>query len=201
MPEEQEACQEDWKRRFQAVGRAQARYLYLLLVASVFFWALHVQVMVSAPMEVADQQLPLVGVTVNRVVVWATAPIVLGFTLLAAFGTFHAIKLASDKLGTLVEGDQGFERLDVSPTAIDFIVYTKSPSLRRLGLLSYPGFLSVVYVEAWWIWFCLLRSDRALPGWKVLVIIGAVVLLWCTYRLVELWLSKGKSALHRASRC
>lgn len=151
--ENEKAHRGEWHRRFEAVGRAQARYLYLLLVSGAFCWALHVQVVSVMASGPSSQELPVVGVTVNRTVDWATAPILLGFVLLAAPGTFDALLHASDMdmLRIRAKGDERFERLDVSPTAIDFIVYGKSRFLRRVGLFSYPFFLPVIYSEAWWI--------------------------------------------------
>jgi hypothetical protein len=184
----------EWRERFQAVGRAQARYLYVLLIAGVFYWALHVQVMSATAATPAEQQLPVVGVAVNRDVVWGTAPIVLGFIMLACLGTFHALTRASERLGVLARGDDAFEGIDTVPTAIDFIVYAKSRWLFRLGLLSYPTFLSLVYVEACWLWFSVFRSSVTFLGRGASLIVGGGILILCLPRLVGLWLSKCKKA-------
>ena len=179
---------QEWRHRFESVGCAQSRYLYILLLTSVFFWALHGHLIALDKEKVPDQELPFVGIEVNSVIVWASAPIVLGVTLLAALGTFPAIKKAHNKLSN---GEENFERLDVHPTAIDFIVYGKCP----LGLLFYPAFLSLVYIEASWIWFCFFKSDFNFSGSKVFLTVGAIALLWCLPRLLKLWYSKFKSML------
>jgi len=185
---------EEWKARFQAVSRAQARYLYVLLIAGAFYWALHVQVMSSPPAAITDQELPVVGVKVNGAVVWGTAPTILGAIILASLGTFQALTRASEKLAALARGDDAFERLDTVPTAIDFIVYTKSRWLSRIGLLSYPIFLSLVYAEAAWVWLSVFRMAVTVSGRAVFLTIGAGILVLCLPRLVGLWISKGKRA-------
>ncbi len=182
-------CKEEWKQRFEAVGRAQGRYLYVLLLSGVFFWALHWHLIGTDREKISNQELPLVGIAVDSVIVWASAPIVLGATLLAALGTFPAIKKAHDNFGN---GDEDFERRDLHPTAIDFIVYGEGP----FRLLSYPAFLSLVFVEASWIWFCFFKSDLDFLGRRVFLTVGAIILLWCFPRLLRFWYSKSRSMLH-----
>jgi hypothetical protein len=184
----------EWRERFQAVGRAQARYLYVLLVAGVFYWALHVQVMSARAATPAEQQLPAVGVAVNRDIVWGTAPIVLGCIILACLGTFHALRRASEELGAPARDDAVFESMDRSSTAIDFIVYAKSGWLSRLGLLSYPVFLSLVYVEAWCLWCSVFGTSVTFFGRGVSLVVGGGILILCFPRLFGLWLSKCKKA-------
>jgi limonene-1,2-epoxide hydrolase len=189
---------DEWKERFQTVGRAQVRYLYVLMIVAAFYWALHVQVMSTPSASPTEQELPLVGVKVNRAVVWGTAPTILGLIVLATLGTFHALTRASEKLGTVAQGDDAFERLDTAPTAIDFIIYTESRWwLSRLGLFSYPIALSVVWVEAIWVWLSVYRGSVTFPGRGVFLILGAAVLILCLPLLFGLWASKGKSVFIR----
>lgn len=189
MSEEQESYREEWKQRLQAVGRAQSRYLYLLLIAGIFFWALHVQVVAKNTTEIADQQLPLIGVTVNRVVVWATAPMVLGLILLATIGTFSGVTRCKNKLRIADKDGQGFEQLDTNPNVIDFIAWHTG----RLGSLLYPIFLWTIYFESCWIWICLWKTELSLPGRKYLMTLGIITLVWGLPLLVRLTFLKIKS--------
>jgi hypothetical protein len=198
LDEAEQATYQEWKDRFQSVGRAQARYLYILLIAGVFFLVLHLNIMTKDDAAVAEQEVPLVGAIVSRVMVWATAPIVLGFTLLGALGTFRAIDVARNKLGPSAKGGEGFERLDVNPTVIDFIVYTKSTCVGWLGLLTYPVFLLAIYVESAWIWYCFLQSSLIFPGRKIFLTFGCVILVWCILPLAKFGYSKVKSMLCKA---
>lgn len=193
MPDADEEYCKEWKARFQAVGRAQARYLYVLLIAGTFYWALHVQIASAPPGADTQQEVPIIGVKVNGAVIRATAPTVLGFVILAALGTFRALTRASREIGLLASGNDAFERHDTVPTAIDFVVYTTQPGrFSRLGLLSYPLALSLVYVEAGWIWVSVYRAHGAFLGRSTLLVTALGVLPFCLPGLLGLWLSKGK---------
>lgn len=194
MPDEKDIIREEWKRRLHTVGRAQTRYLYVLLIVGLFYLALHLQITDKTSATNTDQQLPLIGIIVNRLVIWASAPIVLGFILLAALGTFSAIQVAKDQLKIAPKDHLSFERIDIYPTAIDFIVYNKY--IGRLGAITYPVFLLLFYLEAWWIWLHLIRSDQTLPFWTVFVVIGIIVLLLCFPPIGRIWYLKIKSKIH-----
>ncbi len=79
---------------FKQLGGLESRYLYLLLITGVFYWALHVQVTFAPTSAFVHQELPVIGVKVNQEVVRASAPTVIGFIILASLGTFQALKHA-----------------------------------------------------------------------------------------------------------
>ncbi len=176
MPEESH-----WVDRFHAVGRAQSRYLYSLLVVCLFFWALYSRL--ASEQHGTALSIPIAGIEIDGFVVLASGPVVISLVLLAALGTFPAIRTAQEKIGAL---GTPFEALDTSPTAIDFIVYSRHEGVRRLALLSYPFALTLALVEAVWLW----NESRArpeLPGHSLFVVVGALLLVWSTLRLVAYW--------------
>jgi hypothetical protein len=180
------SLENSWKARFQAVARAQNRYLYILLIACVFFWALRGRVRLAA--DTTQITLPIVDVEVEGLVVLAIAPIVIAFLLLAVLGTFPALRVAYKQMGG---SSRDFESYDTEPTAIDFVVYSTSRNaVRRLGLLSYPLVLTLALVEAVWLWVESL-NDRILAG-RVAQGMGIVLLLVCIPRMYNLWESKVK---------
>jgi hypothetical protein len=155
----------------------------------VFFWALHVQVMKEDETNIAEQQLPLIGVNVNQVSIWACAPVVLGLTMLAAIGTLSATTRCKRILCLPEKSDEEFEQLDTNPNALDFIAC----HMGRLGLLLYPFFLWIVYVEACWIWFRLYKKNNSPPGRMFFMTLGIIILVWCLPLLVRLSFLKIKS--------
>ena len=79
-----DCTQQQWRERFRAVAKAQGRYLWLLLVAGIFYLALDTTISeVAGPLR---QKLPFVGIEVDSKVVWASGSMVLGFIALAALG-------------------------------------------------------------------------------------------------------------------
>lgn len=188
--------QKEWRERFRSVAKAQGRYLWLLLIAGVFYLALDTTISQQSPPS--QQKLPLIGIEVDSKVVWASGSLVLGFIALAALGTFPALTYAYSKANP--DGkEQPFESLDTEPTAIDFIVYVQpnSSPWTRLVLVTYPLFITLVVAESVYIWFRLAASKPCLfRDWLFLVLGGAFTLA-CFYRLSKLWKSKISQILKR----
>jgi len=189
--------QDVWKDRFHAVARSQSRYLYLLLLVSLFYWALRVGAGEDAAGDIRRTHLSLLDLSLDSRVVLASAPIVIGVVIAVPLGTFHAVTVASQQLG--LSGDREFERFDVHPTAIDLAFYTANPrsAIARWGLLTYPAAISIAFVEAAWLWGFATFALPAFPGQHVLSVIGAITLLSTLPRLLTLWLSKARKAVHR----
>lgn len=170
-----------WASRFQAVARAQARYLYLLLVLCIFFWALRGRLLFAG--EAGEITLPIVNVPVSGYVPLVLAPAVLALVLLAVLGTFPASREAYSRLA---ETEKGLEAYNSVPTAIDFVVYSRSNgALSRLSLLSYPAALTLAYVEAAWLWGEALEYHIVWQG--LAQFLGLLLLLACLPRLAWLW--------------
>jgi len=181
--------QEEWRERFRAVAKAQRRYLWILLIAGVFYLALDTTI--SQQSQPSQQNLPLIGIDVDSTVVWASGSLVLSLIALAALGTFPALTHAYSKANPN-GNERPFESLDTEPTAIDFIVYTKTRTSlwARLGLVTYPLFINIIVVESIWLWIRLAKSEPSY-WWKyIFLVLGCVVTLVCFFRIISLWKSK-----------
>lgn len=168
---------DEWKERFRAVSRAQSRYLYSLFVTSVFFWALRTGSVSLEQLEYRYTEVPVLGVTLAPRVILDCGPIVLGFLILALLGTFPALIYAKDRLE--LKSDDDFQRLDQSPTAIDFIFLARDGNslMARWALLSYPAAILIAYFEAVWLFFDGAILSPAYPGSRVLAVVGAMALI------------------------
>src|SRR5688572_3324523 len=111
---------DDWRERFRGVAEAQTRYLYLLGLAGLFFFALHISLSENPTTGV-------LGIPVSARVVWATGPTVLGFLLAACGGTIAAMGRANARM-ELEEVE--FEREDVKPNVLDMVAYTSDGDSR-----------------------------------------------------------------------
>jgi hypothetical protein len=180
------------------VGRAQARYLWLLLVAGLFYLALDSQL--SGPADGAGELVvPLVNLTLSAVPVWASGPAVLCILLLATHGSLRAYRTAAAAVG--VEAFGLGEEHDGSPNALDFVVYTTSESprwARGLLLFTYPLYLGLFCVEAWWLWLALYRRP-GVPAKPLFVAVGGVLLLFATWRVLS-YVLKNAGRAHRVLR-
>ena len=179
-----------WRKRFEALARAQSWYLYVLLVVGAFYLALDSQIHAALQEPPRSVILPTVGIPVDPTVVWATAPLVLGLLSLAALGTFPALRFAYKKM-ECGEDDEAWEARDTVPTAIDLIVYSRNCRLASaLGLLAYPAVLTLFVVEASWLWWRVLGSRGNVGYSSVLLLLGALATLLAWVRLFSLWAYK-----------
>ena len=190
--------EEQWRERFKSVAKAQGRYLWLLLIAGVFYMALDIAV--SEQPKPSPQKLPFIGINIDSKVVWASASLVLGFISLATLGTFPAVTNAYSKANP--KGDQPFECLDTEPNAIDFIVYAPlgtNTKWTKLGLVTYPLFITLIVAESVWLWYRLWVSKPFLYR-TLFLVLGAVMTLACLYPLCSLWKSKITKMLKKESQ-
>jgi hypothetical protein len=195
--------EQEWRERYRAVAAAHGRYLWLLLIAGIFYSALHFDVdsrrnraETTLPSDSLKTELTFVGISVDSRVVRATGPFVLGLIALAALGTFPAIRRAYKETG---RSRHDFEQLDTAPTAIDFAVYTTpdAPRWTRIGLAAYPAFVTLVVTEAVWLWWEI-KSEQAIPLGRLFVALGAIVLLCSLLRLASVWRSEVRDMLSKA---
>jgi len=154
--------------RFQAVGRAQSRYLLLLLLVSAY--TVGIRVTPSDTVTVAILGL----VDVPKAVVSAFAVPVLAVLLLALHGTFKAAGLAFADLLTRL-GRQGvgtqMRQVDDHPNVTDFFGYNAFIEGRRGWrgrvelLVFYP--LPVLLVASWMVtlWWWGVSASVSCPSW------------------------------------
>ena len=142
-----------WLRRIEATGKAQARYLWLLLLVGLFFAALRVRVPPAQQITV-----PVVDLDLDACTVLAAGGPIIAFLILAVMGAIRAWTQALQQVrGT--SPPLNAEPLDTYPNAIDLALYTTDRSPRWLRNLLYfaePIYLTAAVVEAawlgWWAW-------------------------------------------------
>jgi hypothetical protein len=185
-----------WMERLGVVGRAQARYLWLLLIAGIFYLALHLQVADPAATQARELVVPVVDLTLSAIPVWASGPIVLSTLLLAAHGSLRAYKTAAAAVG--VEGFGVGEEYDLAPNALDFVVYTTPASprwTRGVLLFTYPLYMALFCAEAWWLLLAVHADAPALVR-AIFVPLGGLLALFATWRVMSYLWTNG----HRARR-
>jgi hypothetical protein len=171
-----------WQDRFYSVARAQIRYLYILFVGCVFYYALANKIQ-SQPN--ASIKVPIIEMEIDGATIMAWGPPGIGFLLLAALGTFPALRNAYKRMSN----KSPWEAYDLVPTAIDFVVYARSRnSLYRIGLLAYPIVLTLAYVEGIWLFYLSLKLNVPQKVWHLIP--GGIPLLLCLLPLVHLWIFK-----------
>jgi hypothetical protein len=173
-----------WLRRFQAVGKAQARYLWVLLIAMLFYAAVRARV-VGVPTETLPPlSVPLVGLEIDAATVFASGPVVLSFLVLVVIGSLRAFEHAREKLKLGTGGDYMTEQVDVHPNAIDLAVYTpiRSRSIpATIGYFAYPAFLVAALAEATWLGWSLVGPSEAQLGslgWFIAALVVWVPAVW-----------------------
>ncbi len=175
-----------WLRRVDAMGRAQSRYLWILLLIGIFFLALQ-----HACPETQNVRVPFVDLKLDARIILASGGAVIAFLLLATFGALRAWRRAIYQYYELTK-TTGSERLDIHPNALDIAFYTtaKSPRwIRRITWQMYPLFLSALIAEAWWLFVVTWATPNS-PGRIAFVVVGAILLVPATLLVAKLWWTK-----------
>jgi hypothetical protein len=184
-----------WPRRLEVVGRAQARYLWILLIAGVFFLAVHFQVIRAAQPEEQVVTVPFVDLQLSSLPIWGVGPAVIFFVLAVLMGSLRAYRTASDVLEISQLGKG--EAYDVNPNALDFLVYTTPESsswLKRWLLFTYPFVVTLFWVEAVWLAIEIWRSDIVLHlEWLYLATAGLLAVP-ASWRIAAYWARNAKRA-------
>jgi hypothetical protein len=164
-----------WLQRLQSVGKAQARYLWFLLVAALFYLALRPQVIAGST---GALQIPIVELQLDGSLVLASGPVVLSFLVLAIMGSLRAFRRARDKLSLGHGADWQSEAADTHPNAIDLAFYTtpESPKvLATVAYFAYPGVLLAGLLEAAWFWYELTSEQYAVDHRTAFLVISVFV--------------------------
>lgn len=161
-----------WLTRMEAVGKAQGRYLWILLVAMVFYAALQSGIG-SSPSDPL-LKVPFVELPLSGAVVLASGTTVLSLLVLAIVGSMRALKRARDAL--VLSG--GAEEFDTHPNLIDLAFYM-TPGSPRLIIVDmayfvYVGFLLLGLGEAAWLWLHTVEAAKSQPWWYLFAAVGAV---------------------------
>ena len=119
-----------WLERLQVMGKAQSRYLWILLITMAFYGALQERVYVDTD----PLKMPIVDVEISGSFVLGFGPALISFFVLAITGTMRATRTARAKLN-LGRGDWSGEELDTSPNALDLAFYTTQQSPKLVATL------------------------------------------------------------------
>lgn len=173
--------------RFQAVGRAQGRYILLLLLVSAYAIGLH-----FSKGETAN--VAFLGLNMPKPIVNAVAVLVLGVLLLALLGTFPAALQAFDNLVARLgpeAKDTEMYFIDEHPNVADFLSYAtlvegKEGPLTRLSVLVlYPVPIWVFVACAVTLWWLGMSACPAPSRWLLgLYVFDAVVVSLAVIRAV-----------------
>jgi len=161
------------RSRIRAAARAQNALLWVLVVLGVFFWSLGSPVLAAlgAPTYI---WLPLIPARLPSVAIWAAAPAVLFFILLAVFGT---LRVCDEAISELKAAAPSEDEPDLQPNVLDYAIHTTagSPALVKWLLgFAYPAYLTVFVAEASWLTYALASAARSLPGRWVLLALSAI---------------------------
>jgi hypothetical protein len=178
-----DTSREQWLARLEATGRAQSRYLWITLVAGIFFFALR-----YADPSTREISVPIVDLKLDAAAVLASGGTIIALVVLASLGAILAWSTALREYGGESWRDQA-ERLDTHPNFLDLAIYTApgpSTLFGKVVYFVYPFFLTSALVESawlqWWVW-----THEAPARWFftvtwLLVFLRGAMLIWRVWR-------------------
>ena len=181
-----------WERRIESLGRAQSRYLWILLVTGLFFWSLRP----SSGLLTATP--PLLPIELDTRVLEAASPSVLFILVMVALGALAAYGVAfdewmkgrSDQPQSEHEKDLQSEALDAVPNALDLTVYMLERfhrSLKILMLLAYPAYVSIFTYEGIRLWWRLITASGDIAGRSFFLLASTVLGFIATMQVIAFW--------------
>lgn len=169
---------EQWKKRIEVVGKAQARYLWILLIVGLFYWAL--QSSINNGVSQPEIQIPIIGTNLSSEILFASASSVIFFLIIIIHGAFRAFGTAAKVLKL---GSGHIEAYDLAPNAIDFAAYNPKKDKEfpaSLLLLAYPLYLSIFWIEAIILLIDLITIDLQIEGKLFFIISGLILCIFST---------------------
>ena len=186
-----------WIARMNATGRAQARYLWVLFLACIFYWALYsaidTRVTDAPPLHV-----PVVGLDLDPRVVLASGPSAIAFVVLVLMGALRATKVAVDRMGARWGLPGEMERFDEHPNALELALYTTaaSPSAIAAALyVAYPLLLVLTLIEAAWLWVVTNGLLSQSVPWQVLRVLAILLFIPATFFALQMLAQRVKRAI------
>lgn len=176
-----------WLERLNALGRLQARYLWFLIIAAVFYWQLRLS-------PRAELKVPIIDLFVDTSAVLEAGAFVLCFLVLVELGAARAYSVATEKLGFGFNDPLG-EATDKEPNFLDMAFYTAGPTrglspsptvLKWIAHLKYPAFFTLVLAEAVWLLWGLWPIVGSVRR-TVFAVLGLVAWLVAAWRVGEQW--------------
>lgn len=191
MTDESET-RKQWLDRAHALGRAQTTYLWGTLVTAIFFFALR-----QSCAKGQDVSVPIIDLKLDARAVLATGPFVLALLVVATIGSMQAWGAALKKYaGDSCSDADTTDRLDQFPTVLDLAHFAARQGPRWLDptilVLGYPGFMTLVVIEAVWILCWLWLND--VPGRIVLILIAVPALLGAIVLVAQMWKKRLRQA-------
>jgi len=182
-----------WLARLQALGRVQARYLWILATTGLFYAALRSEFASPRP-DTPTLRLPIVELELGADVVFAAGATILAFLVLVIMGALRAWGYARSKLGLGAGADWQTEAVDTYPNAIDLAFYTTPMSPKpfaTLAYFAYPLFLSAALVEAAWLWLDLYRSGHGLLfSRRFFLVSGLILWVGAACQVATMWFKR-----------
>jgi hypothetical protein len=189
-----EALDQYWLKRLQAVGKAQGRYLWILLISALFYAALRARAIDSTAETTSfSLKVPLIDIELSAHVVLASGAPVISFLVLAVTGALRAFGQARTKLGLGSGGDWSAEAVDTHPNAIDLALYTTAKSPKLIATVTYfvyPLFLTAALIEAAWLWSNFLDPSRHVPVWNALSVFALVFWVPAAWQVCSMWIKR-----------
>jgi hypothetical protein len=168
-----------WVARMNATGRAQARYLWVLFLAALFYAALYESLRESGA-SFNSLRVPIVDLDLDARVVLASGPATIAFVVLVMMGALRATKVALERIGPDWEAAGEMERFDEHPNALELACYTTSESnsiVAAVLYILYPLLLIAALAEALWLWVRLQQLIDGTFAWSTLRVLGILLFL------------------------
>ena len=182
--------EELWLSRYAALGKAQSRYLYLLLLVTAYFLALGLSTRTDAAYGSKPIGVSSLGLELPPSTLLLFGPVLISILLLAILGSLKAAKRAHSELERLLGAERVNESIDPVPNLIDLAVYdlAQAPSPgRAAGAASYPLVLTAAFGTAVYLAASIMCSAQSSLGHRVFTILGALLWVPVAWRLVLFW--------------
>lgn len=187
-----------WLGRLESVGKAQSRYLYLLLIFAIFLFILEYQFQTRHDFLMKPLNIPILNIYIEPILIFAFSPIIFAILEMGTIGTMRSWKTAREKIQQILPENIPSEAFDRVPNLIDFTFAktpkTKNPLIIYLIWAKYPFVLSVFALEAFWMFHHLFEFKNIYPYKWILIIISGFFWVPVLTGLKEIWTNKMNKA-------
>ena len=188
-----------WVSRLDSVGRAQSRYLYVLLIFGLLFGLLEYEFLTKTDFLIEPLKGPIINIPIRPSTILLFAPLVLAILEMGILGTMRAWNTARGEVRNILSkniSSKSAVAYDNFPNLIDFVFYktskTKSRVLIFIIWVSYPLILTLFAIEGLWM-------SRHLLDFNIvncfLIFISIFVWIAVILGLLKIWKSKIDNAL------
>ncbi len=181
-----------------ATGRAQARYLWVLFLACLFYPALLAAIR-SPSTPGNNLHVPIIDLDLDAHVVLASGPAAICLLVLIVMGAIRATNVALKGMGINLDAPHDMERFDEHPNALELDIYTTSASpswLAALLYLAYPIVVLAAIGEALWLWVTINHLSDRPDGWTIWSLIALLVATPAGWLSCTMLISRVRKTLH-----